>query len=423
MNIETDLVTPRFITGIGCLALPQPFTGSLQDEPVKILKNIWLEIKDGRILKIGSEGEPVPSEANDSNAFDADGMLVTPGLIDSHTHPIFVDSRQGEFVRRCRGETYQQIAAAGGGIISSIRGVRTADQEELSGLIFERLDGFLNFGITTIEAKSGYGLSLDDELKSLRALRTAAEDHPVEVSPTLLAAHIVPPEFQNDPERYVDLVCNEIIPQSADETLAEAVDVFLEEGAFNGSQTRRIFEAGKRAGLACRIHADQFNQGEGAQIASEFSALTADHMDHTDEKGMEILAASGVTVVLLPGAVFFLGTNHYAPARRMIEKGCRIALSTDFNPGSSPTQSLPLMMSLACIYMKLTPAEALWAVTMGGAYALNRSEQIGTLLPGYKADICLWDAGDIDFLPYSYGNITPEVVFKEGEVVAALLTL
>ncbi|HHE46998.1 MAG TPA: imidazolonepropionase, partial [Bacteroidetes bacterium] len=213
MNTETDPVAPRYITHIRRLALPQPFSGSLWSEPVKIMKDVWLEIKDGQILRIGPEGQPAPPDENDSEAFNADGMMVTPGLIDAHTHPIFVDSRQAEFVRRCRGETYQQIAADGGGIITSIRGVRAADQEKLSGLILERLDGFLNFGVTSIEAKSGYGLSFEDELKSLRALQKSAEDHPVEVSPTLLAAHVVPPEFQDNPDGYVDLICRDIIPQ------------------------------------------------------------------------------------------------------------------------------------------------------------------------------------------------------------------
>ncbi len=408
-----------YITGIGCLALPQPFSGGLTGESVKVYKNVWIEIKDGRVKRIGPKNElyPPDSETDEIPQFDADGALATPCLIDPHSHPIFANYRQNEFVRRCRGETYQQITAAGGGILSSIRGVRNSDEDELSFLIFERLDHWLDFGVTAIEAKSGYGLSLKDELKSLRALKNAAEDHPVEVSPTLLAAHVVPPEFSNDPNGYVDLVCNEIIPRAAEERLAEAVDVFLDDGAFNPRQTRRIFEAAVDAGLERRIHADQFKLGEGAQIAAEFSALTADHMDYTDERGIELLSESGVTVVLLPGAVFFLGLDRYASARQMIDKGCRIALSTDFNPGSSPTQSMPLMMSLGCIKMGLSPAEALWAATMGGAYAIKRHEDLGTLLPGYQADLCLWDAEDIDCLPYAYGSITPEFVFKAGEIV------
>ncbi len=417
MNRESDPALPRYIINIGCLALPQPFEGRLADEPVRSLENVWLEIEDGRISRISQEGEPVPKGVSSAQTFDADGLLVTPGLIDPHTHPIFVNSRQHEFVRRCRGETYQQITVSGGGILSSINGVRSADEDDLSVFISERLDRFLAKGVTTIEAKSGYGLSLEDELKSLRALQTAALDHPVEVSPTLLAAHVVPPEFKNDPDGYIDLICSEIIPRAVEERIVDAVDVFLEEGAFNPAQTRRVFEAGKKAGLGCRLHADQFTAGEGAIIAAEFGALSADHMDHTGESGMEALAESGVTVVLLPGAVFFLGLDHYAPARKMIEKGCRIAVSTDFNPGSSPTQSMTLMMSLACIKMGLTPSEALWAATMGGAYALGRSGYIGTLLTGYQADICLWEAEDVAYLPYAYGNMTPVAVLKKGEVV------
>ncbi|MDP8241114.1 MAG: imidazolonepropionase [Candidatus Hatepunaea meridiana] len=416
--MEIERGTPRYIVNIGCLALPQPFEGSLLGEPVKIKKNLWLEIKNGRISRIGHEGEPEPPGVEANNVFDAYSMLATPGLIDSHTHPVFLNFRQSEFVRRCRGETYQQIAAAGGGILSSIRGVREANEEMLSALIFNRLEGFLEFGVTAIEAKSGYGLSLADELKSLRSLKKAALDHPIEVSPTLLAAHVIPPEFRDNPDGYVDLVCNSIIPQAVEEKLANAVDVFLDDSAFNPKQTRRIFKVAKEAGLDLRLHADQFSVGKGAEIAAEFGALTVDHMDYTDENGIEALAKSGVTVVLLPGAVFFLGLEHYAPARMMIEKGCKVALATDFNPGSSPTQSLPLMMSLACIKMGMTPQEALWAATMGGAYATKRQDELGSLMPGYQADICLWNAEDVEYLSYAYGSVRPEVVFKRGEVVS-----
>lgn len=424
MMLPKSPVFPRFISSIGTIALPQPFAGSLAGDPIKTVENIWLEIQDGKIKRIGPEGEPTPptdllvSLSSVSEVFDARGMLATPGLIDPHTHPVFVDTRQGEFVRRCRGESYQQIAASGGGILSSIRGVRTASIDDLVELIRKRLDSFLHAGTTFIEAKSGYGLTLEDELKSLRALRIAAVNHSVGISPTLLAAHVVPPEFLNDPDGYVDLVCESIIPQVVEEQLAEAVDVFLEEGAFNSSQTRRIFKVATETGLACRLHADQFNRGEGAEIAVEFNALSVDHMDRTDGHGIEILADKGITVVLLPGAVFFLGFDTYASAREMIEEGCKIAISTDFNPGSTPTQSLPLMMTLACIKMRLTPVEALWAATMGGAYAVNRSDCLGSLLPGYNADICLWDAEDVAYLPYAYGNMMPEVVFKRGRIVA-----
>jgi imidazolonepropionase len=378
-----------------------------------------LEIQEGRVVRVGAEGEPYPSQpGSDGQAYDAEGLLATPGFVDAHTHPIFKGWRSGEFVRRSRGDSYQQIAASGGGISSSIVGVRESSTETLAGLIRTRLDRFLELGATSIEAKSGYGLTVEDELKSLRALQLAAAGHPLEVSPTLLGAHVVPPEFRSDPDSYLDLVCNEMIPRSADERLAHAVDVFLEDGAFSLKQAKRIFQAGKRCGLGLRIHADQFHSGGGARLAAEYSALSADHMDYTDEAGLEVLAKAGVVMTLLPGAVFFLGREHYASARRMIELGGRLALSTDFNPGSSPTQSMPLMMTLAGIKMNLTPAESLWAATMGGACALSRKQDLGTLHPGYQADFCLWEAGELDLIPYRCGDLVPEAVFKRGRLVA-----
>lgn len=410
------LPRPVFIAGIGKLV--QPIRDFLSPEPLKIIENVWIEIADGKIKKIGEEGELRPACAHSDVVFDAHGMLATPGLIDSHTHPVFAGTREAEFIRRCRGETYQQIAAAGGGIVSSIRGVRAADEEELTRLVRKRFDRFIELGVTAIEAKSGYGLSLRDELKSLRVIREAAVDHPLEVSPTLLAAHVIPPEFKADPGKYVDLVCREIIPATKEAGLAESVDLFLEEGAFNLDQARRIFQSGKEAGFGLRIHADQFTSQGGAQLAAEFNALSADHMDQTDEDGIRALAEAGVVVVLLPGAVFFLGHEKFGDARRMIDVGCKIALSTDFNPGTSPTQSIPLMMTLGCIKMAMSPDEALWSVTMGAAHALKRDDRIGSLREGYRADICLWDAENAALLAYNYGSMIPEAVFKNGSLVA-----
>lgn len=418
MTEEFQAERPRFITNIGLLAVPVWVEHGLPDKPVKLIHNTWLELNDGRIIDIGDNDQPSPDISDDIQIFDAMGMLVTPGFVDCHTHPVFAGTRQNEFVKRCQGATYQEIAAEGGGILSSVRGVRNYSQDDLTALVLNRFDEFLLSGTTSIEGKSGYGLSKEEELKSLRVIDKAANDHALEVSPTLLAAHVVPPEYIRSPDEYVDIICNEIIPEAADKKLAYAVDVFLEEGAYNIDQARRIFTAGKRLNLQLRIHADQFSMGGGAQLAAEFGALTADHMDRTDDTGMQSLANSNVTVTLLPGAVFFLGLEHYADARRMIDKGCRIALSTDFNPGSTPTQSIPLMMTLACIKMQMTPDEALWAATLGGAFGIGRSRDVGTIERGFFADLCLWDAEDVDYLPYRYGNMMPAAVFKKGKVVA-----
>lgn len=410
--------TPRYIFNIGTLLLPQQAHAASPGNPVRTLRDVWIEIDHGKITNIGPGGERKSPQVREESDYDAQGMLVTPGLIDAHTHPVFTGTRQAEFVRRCRGETYQQIAAAGGGILSSMHSVRNATRSELEFHVTRHLDRFLELGVTSIEAKSGYGLSLEDELKSLRALRAVADKHPVEVSPTLLGAHVVPPEYRHAPDAYVELVCEEMIPRAVEEGIAEGVDVFLDEGAFNQQQARRIFEAGIKAGLILHIHADQFSPGAGAELAAEFKAASADHMDRTGIEGIRALAESGTVVVLLPGAVFFLGLAEYAPARKMIDAGCSVAISTDFNPGSSPTQSLPLMMTLGCIYMGLTPAESLQAVTANAAKVIRREGRIGSLEPGFNADLCIWDCEDIDFIPYRFGDMIPEAVFKHGRLEA-----
>ncbi len=409
----------RLIANVGTLTLPVQFERGLPEQPIKILHDVWLHFEHDKIKAIGAADEPFPEGVNSDEVFDAKGMLATPGLIDCHTHPVFVGTRQNEFVRRNRGESYQQIAAAGGGIVSSLRGVRSSTVDELATVFRKHLNRFLELGVTTLEAKSGYGLSFADELKMLRAIKAGSEGHPVEVTPTLLAAHVVPPEFKENPDRYVDIVCQEIIPAVAEEKLSDSVDVFMEHGAYSTEQTRRVFAAGKAYGLQLRLHADQFTDSGGAEMAKEFSALTVDHMDRTPEAKFGLLAESGATVVMLPGAVFFLGLDHYASGRKFIDAGCKVALSTDFNPGTTPTKSLPLMMTIACIKMGFSPAEALWAVTMGGANGTARADRVGGLDVGYQADVCLWDAEDIDFIPYNYGDMIPEVVFKKGVMVAS----
>jgi len=414
---EQRYLSPRFIINLGLLANPRPADGGMPSDPIEILRNVWIELEEGQIMRIGSEREPVPPTAESFDIFDAAGRLATPGLIDSHTHPVFRDFRQSEFVRRCQGQGYLEIAAAGGGIQSSMRGVRSASLDELTQLVRNRFKRFLELGVTTLEAKSGYGLSVADELKSLEAIRIAAGEF-FEVSPTLLGAHTVPPEFKENPDGYVDLVCHEMIPVAAEQSLAEAVDVFVEETAFTLEQARRVFTSARQAGLELRIHADQFTSSGGARLAAEFKAISADHMDRTPDDELKMLADAGVTIVLLPGAVFFLGLDRFANARRMVEAGCKIAVSTDFNPGTSPTPSLPLMMTLACNKLKLTPSEALWAATVGGANAIKRTDRIGRLAKGFQADICLWNASDVDYIPYTYGDQIPVAVFKRGQLVA-----
>ena len=418
MRNSTLTSRPNYITNIGLLALPKPFSDRVPKQPVNILENTWIRIEDGVISEIGPAGEPFPIGETKGILFNAEGRMATPGLIDSHTHPVFRGYRQQEFLRRCRGETYQQIAASGGGILSSIRGVREAGENELKQSIKGHFDRFLRMGVTTIEGKSGYGLSVEAEIKSLRALNDVMMNHPIDACSTLLAAHVIPPEFKSNPEGYVDLICEEIIPIAVENRLIESIDIFLDDGAFNTSQAERIFKSAQKHDLMIRMHADQFRIGNGAELAAEYSAVSADHMDYTTADGFVLMSEAGVSLNLLPGAVFFLGLDQYASGRDAIDCGCNVALSTDFNPGSSPTQSLPMMMTLACLKMDISADEALWACTMGGARVINRHGKVGALEIGYQADICLWDAPDIAYIPYSYANIVPDYVLKDGRIVS-----
>jgi imidazolonepropionase len=409
---------PKFITNIGQLALPKPFSDRVPNQPISILENVWVRIENGVISEIGPASEPFPNDETKENNFDANGRLATPGLIDSHTHPVFRGYRQQEFLRRCKGETYQQIAEAGGGILNSIRGVRNAGEDELKQSIKGHLDRFLQMGVTTIEGKSGYGLSVDSEIKSLRALKDVAMNHPIDVSSTLLAAHVIPPEFKANPDGYVNLICEEIIPLTIEHELAESIDIFLDDGAFNSTYAKTIFESAQKHNMMIKMHADQFRMSNGAELAAEYNAISADHMDYTTIDGLALMSKAGVSLNMLPGAVFFLGLDQYASGRDAIDCGCNVALSTDFNPGSSPTQSLPMMMTLACLKMGISADEALWACTMGGAKVINRHDSVGALDIGYKADICLWDAPDVAYIPYSYANIFPDYVIKGGIVMS-----
>lgn len=385
---------------------------------IDIRHNLFIELKNGKVKNVGENGVPYPLHTDPNKWLDAKGGLVTPGFVDAHTHPVFKDFRQKEFTRRIKGETYQQIAASGGGIMSSVRGVRTTSEQQLSKIVYKRFSRFLACGTTTIEAKSGYGLTYEDELKSLRVLKSVSSAHPLEVSRTLLAAHVIPTEYKETPQKYVDIICTEIIPSVAEEGLAEAIDVFLEEGAFDAEQTRMILDFGTKYGLKPRLHADQFTNGEGVSIAVDYGAISVDHMDTTNEDGIERLKNAKIPIVLLPGAVFFLRSEKFANARQMINSGCITAISTDFNPGTCPSPSMPVMMSLACLKMSMTPEEALWSATMGGAYAVKKEDAIGSLKSGYQADLIVWDMEDIDSIPYHFGNQVPVYVLKKGTLIA-----
>ena len=358
---------------------------------------------DGRITWAGPESKMPRRLAawTSEDDLDAGGRLVVPGLVDCHTHLAFGGWRADEFVRRARGESYADIARAGGGILSTVRATREASEDEL----VERAAGFLArmlaLGVTTVEAKSGYGLDLPEEIKLLRVYRRLAERAPQALVPTLLAAHAVPPEYAGDREGYVWLVCEEIIPAAAEEGLARFCDVFVEEGAFTPADARRVLGAGRKHGMAPRLHVDQLRDGGGAALAAELGAVSADHLEHVSPAGIRALAAASTVGVTLPLASLYLDAPP-APARRMVRDGVAVAVATDFNPGSAPSYHLPLAMTLACVQGGLTPAEALKGATLIAARACGEEERAGSLEKGKAADFAILDAPDVETWLYHH---------------------
>ncbi len=350
-------------------------------------------------------------------AIDARGKTVMPGLIDAHTHLVFAGSRENEFEQRIKGLSYLEIAERGGGILSTVEATRKASFDELFSLGKKRLDRMLSKGVTTLEAKSGYGLSLQDEVKILRVIRALQESHPVEIVPTFLGAHTIPREFQGARSRYIDLVTEEMIPRVAQERLAEFCDVFCEEKAFTVDESRKILDKGKEYGLKPKIHADQLSSGGGAELAAEVGAFSADHLEYVNRRGIEKMAEKGVTAVLLPGASFFLSMKRYPPAREMIEEGVAVCLATDLNPGSSMTESLPLIMTMGCTMFKMSPNEVIQGTTVQAAKSMGREKRLGSLEAGKQADLILLDIPNYRYLPYHFGVDHTELVVKKGRVV------
>jgi imidazolonepropionase len=374
----------------------------------------------GRIVFTGTRDEFEAEVVLEDGAevLDAMGRVVLPGFVDAHTHLPFAGSREAEFARRLAGATYQEIAQEGGGILSTVRATRAASDEELRDIMLQRLDRMLLEGITTCEAKSGYGLTLHDELRLLRLSREAGSAHPVDVVPTLLGAHTVPPEYAGRREAYVRLVIEEMIPQAAAGRLAEYCDVFCEKGVFTVEETRRILLAGRAAGLRPRLHADQLTPGGGAELAAELEAACADHLENASDEGIARMAAAGVAAVLLPGASFCMRETHWAPARRLIEAGVAVAVATDLNPGTCHTESMQLMIALACLSMDMRVEEAIAASTLNAAVTIGRSGTIGSLEPGKRTDLLLLEAPSYLHLAYRPGINLVTAVVKDGRIVA-----
>jgi imidazolonepropionase len=369
-------------------------------------------VEDGALLVVGKrivevgprhEIESLLNTGSDCHVVDAGGRVVMPGFVDAHTHPVFGGTRVDEFEERAAGVSYQEIAARGGGIQSTVRATRAASSEELvqSGKRYARW--FLRGGTTTVEAKSGYGLSLEDELKILRAIKRLNTETSLRYIPTFLGAHDVPPEYRSRREEYVQLLIDEMIPLVAREKLAEYCDVFCEARVFTTDESWKILAAARCHGLGLRMHADQLSLSGGAKLAAELYTVTADHLEHTDAEGIAALKKAGIQPVLLPASVYGLGSSRYPAAREMIEAGLALVLATDFNPGSSPTTSMLQVLSLAATHMKMTPAESITAATINAAYSLGRGAELGSLEAGKTADFVIHDCSDYRELAYFFG--------------------
>ena len=384
-----------------------------------IIENAALLEEDGCVRAVGSYAELRPMIPPEATMIDAQGCCVTPGFVDAHTHPIFAGNRAAEFEHRINGATYQQIAASGGGILRTVALTRAASEDELLAIGRRHRDWMLRSGTTAIEAKSGYGLDHATELKMLRVLKRLGEEGPATIVPTLLAAHAVPPEFASRRAEYVRWIAEELIPEVAAAGLAEFCDAFCDDDAFTVEETRMVLTAAQRYGLRLRVHAEQFRPGTGAALAAELRAATADHLETVTEETLRQLQTAGVQPVLLPGSVFALGRTNYPPARSMVELGLAIVVATDFNPGSSPIASMPFVMSLACLQMGLSPAEALTAATINAAWSLGLGKRVGSLESGKQADFLIHEFSDYRELAYFIAAPLRPRVFVAGREVGA----
>ncbi len=406
-------VSALFLANIGqLLTLDSPSTkpGPRRGRDLKqlgIIENAAVLCLGDRIVSVGTTKDALRDPWLKKNRkkvteIDCAGEVVVPGFVDSHTHPVFVSPRLVDFEKRIEGASYEEIAAAGGGIRSSLESVRAAGKRVLAEKVLAVLRDMAAHGTTTVEAKSGYGLTVESELKSLEAIREAASRWPGTVISTLLGAHVVPKEFQGRSPKYVELVCKEMIPLAAKRKLAQFVDVFCDQGAFTAAETEQIFEAAEQHGLSVRAHMGQLSE-TGLRPFLRFSPASFDHMDHVSDSDIAELARHDTVATLVPGANYFLGLKEYPQARKLIDAGVPVALATDYNPGTSPTLSMPMAMSLACTHMKMSPAEAIAAATVNGAWALRVADRKGTIEPGKDADLSVFAVDDYREIPYWFG--------------------
>ena len=401
------------------LAGPERPRAGVEMRELSIVAPGALLVRDSRIERVGTSSEIESLIDDESTVVDAAGRVVLPGFVDAHTHPVFAGTRVDEFEERSQGATYQEISARGGGIQSTVNRTRAASLEELVTAGKRYANWFLRGGTTTVEAKSGYGLSLEDELKILRAIKRLNEETALRYVPTFLGAHSIPPEYKARREVYVSLIIDEMLPRVAGEQLAEYCDVFCEDKVFTNDESWKILSAARCHGLGLRMHADQLSLSGGAKLAAELGTVTADHLEHTDREGIRALQSAGVQPILLPGSVYALGSSRYPAARAMIDAGLAVILATDFNPGSSPTSSMSMVLSLAVTHLKMTPSEAITSSTINAAYSLNRGAKIGSLEPGKIADFVIYDCEDYRELSYFFGIEHAWRVYTSGELVFA----
>ena len=394
------------LENIGSLVTYNSISGSM-----KTFKDVEIIIDSDLILEIGNNLRKI------ENTINCNHKLVTPGFVDPHTHPVFLSPRVDEFYSRLNGSTYENIAAGGGGIKSSVSDLRNASISELVLKLESRMDRFLSFGTTTVECKSGYGLNTESELKSLKAIKKVNESHPIEMVPTFMGAHDFPHEYDKNREGYVNLICDEMIPEVAKQGIAVFNDVFCEKGYFDKEQTRKILNIGKKYGLIPRIHADEFQNSNSAEIAGEMKSISADHLMMVSEQGIKSLSENNVIATLLPGTTFFLGQLNYAPYAKLKECGVEIALATDFNPGSCSIQSMPFIISLACLYLKMDILDAFKACTYTSAKSLMLEDTLGSIEEGKKADIIIWEVNKIEEVSYSVDFSPIRYVIKNGSKV------
>jgi imidazolonepropionase len=406
------------VYNIGCLATPagsRPKSGKEQGE-IKLLENCHILAENGKITEIGNNPPGIESKYKNCEKLDAGGALVTPGLVDCHTHLIFGGWRQKELSLKLAGAAYLEILAAGGGILSTVEKTREASFDDLFEKAYSLLDESLSYGVVTLEAKSGYGLDTETEIKCLEVIQKRNNEHPVDVSGTYMGAHAVPKEYKESREKYIALICEQALPAIAEKRLAEFCDAFCETGVFSPAETKTILEKAKSLGFKLKMHAEEINNTGGAVLAAELGCVSAEHLIKIDKAGIEALSKAGTVGVCLPCTSFYLNES-FAPARDMISAGIPVAVATDFNPGSTPNLNLQLAMNIACYKYKMTPGEILTAVTLNAAGAIDRAAHTGTLETGKNADILVWDAKDLDYIFYRYGSNLVKTVVKKGKIV------